>query len=701
MAAVQDNTDVMEDSDAGIGMNGGSNHKCADYCRFNCANFSAYISAYWIGNMGPLLGTVFRVSTVQIVTVTLLLRACSALMGPCLAVLHDGEVIQPCLERTGCPRKKCGRRAPHLTYSTALAMVCCILAWMMPTFANQATQSQIDPVSRYFAKDTSLAFTTGSMYRQKKSDATKWGDWKAYDEKIFFDEKAGLDCSLMLQIQPIVGTLQSFNNTGPTPARAIVNYGNDICASIISPRSVCWPGPTGNPTKVGDGGPRVCAFTAGSSLAGWFFFVAFVGRLGWESQWMLSGATKWEIYPWIEERMRNNQFTALTTALGVISFAVLSVPIGGNHEMGNNPNGGASTRLTLSIVVMVLASFGFLSIKPWQDAKQASDKHVKASNQLLEWKEILTNKNTAPMRWATFTYFLASIQGTFTISTVVYFFVFVSNVPPALVGLSVGGVAILTLSIETVCAVVWNCIFGKGKGDNRADAKSSQQLRWYFLIFHLISVVMTIVGGLFVAKPLPRDQVGGPLPLIIFMAMFRVPGSIYSAWLTAISGWAIDEDYHNSLRDGLKNAKRREASWAGLRLFFRSLGGIIGFFIIASVMGGPGITPICDSTKAAKDQTMACPEGIHFFWLWLNAIFLTLMGVSGFMFPIHGERLVALIKKQGDAQKARAGTKASELTNNTPNPSVTVNTDVVKIVETPTIVETTPAVTEVPTELDE
>ena len=78
--------------------------------------------------------------------------------------------------------------------------------------------------------------------------------------------------------------------------------------------------------------------------------------------------------------------------------------------------------------------------------------------------------------------------------------------------------------------------------------------------------------GLFVAKPLPRDQVGGPLPLIIFMAMFRVPGSIYSAWLTAVSGWAIDEDYHNSLRDGLKNAKRREASWAGLRLFFRALG---------------------------------------------------------------------------------------------------------------------------------
>ena len=69
---------------------------------------------------------------------------------------------------------------------------------------------------------------------------------------------------------------------------------------------------------------------------------------------------------------------------------------------------------------------------------------------------------------------------------------------------------------------------------------------------------------------------------------------------------------------------------------FYFTGGIIGFFIIASVMGGPGITPICDSTKAAKDQTMACPEGIHFFWLWLNAIFLTLMGVSGFMFPIHG-----------------------------------------------------------------
>lgn len=580
-------------------------------------------------------------------------------MGPCLAVFHDGEVIQPCLEKTGCPRAKCGRRAPHLSYSTLLVSFVCLISWMMPKYADQATQSQIDKTARLSSLDM-----TNATYRVKDSDGKWKDDWKPFPGVAdYLHASDGMPCGQMLQILTPT-TVVSFNDT--TPVVGVANYGNDICASLVSTSAVCWPGPSGNPTKVGDGGPRVCSFTAGNSLALWFFVMAFVGRIGWESQWMLSNAAKWEIYPWIEERMKNNVWTSISTALGVIAFAGLSIPVGGAHEMGSAPNGGGRGRLIFSIITAFLCLLGFVSIKPWSDAKQATKKHAKAVNQCVEWKDILSSPNTGPMRWVTFTYFIASIQGTFTVSTVVYYFVYVSMVRLESVGISVAGVAFLTLVLESVMAKVWSCIFAKGTGAERADSKTSQQLRWYYLIFHIISAVLALVGGIFVAPVVARDQVGSPVQLMVFMSIFRIPGSIYSAWLATVSGWAIDHDYHESCKLGDGKAKRREASWAGLRLFFRGLGGVIGFLIIASVMGGPGIPAVCNSKIAAKDQDMACPQGIWFLWTILNPIFLLIMGISGFMFPIHGERLVALIKKQGAAQIARPGTKAALLTNTAP-----------------------------------
>jgi len=265
------------------------------------------------------------------------------------------------------------------------------------------------------------------------------------------------------------------------------------------------------------------------------------------------------------------------------------------------------------------------------------------------------------MRWATFTYFLNAIQGSFTVSTVVYYFVYVSMVPLEGVGLGVAGVAFVSLVVEAICTAIWSCVLGKGKGADRAKSIKIHRLRWYMLIFHLISVVMAIVGGLFVAPVIERDQIGTPVSLLLFMTMYRVPGSVFVVWLSAVSGWAIDEDYHKSLEKN-GQAKRREASWAGLRLFARGMGQTIGFLIIGSVMGLGSLFPaICNSEIAAKDQDMACPRAIHFLWTWLNPIFLFLIGVSGFMYPIHGKRLIDLINMQGTTQILRPGTKAARV----------------------------------------
>jgi Na+/melibiose symporter-like transporter len=563
---------------------------------------------------------------------------------------------------------------------------------------NPATHGSLNAGAQYrTCSDANAMANTYNVKLNVVTPCTEWGAWTAFPGPAnYMTKKGGFPCDKQLQVMSSTNVTTIFNFTLPGAPAA---FGNDICRSFVSLKSVCWPGPAGS-SKVGDGGPRVCSFTAGEDMALYWFITAIIGRIGWESLWMLSNATKWEVYPWVEERVKNNIFSALSTALGVITFAILSIPIGNAHEMGSMPNGGHGNRFVFSIITTALCCLGYLAVGPWMDAKQASDKHVKATNQFAEWKEIMTAKTASPMRWVTFTYFMASMQGTFTVSSVVYYFVYVSMVPVGAVGLAVGGVAFLTLFIETICAVIWNCIFGqKGKNDHgdtdRANSKSSQKIRWYMLILHIVSAVLAVLGGIFVAPPAARTdadgnaKTGSPLQLMIYMTIFRVPGSIYSLWLNAASGWAIDEDYQLTLKEQGK-AKRREASWAGLRLFFRGIGGMLGIIMISSVMGGAGFTAVCDSTIAPKDQPKECAEGLWRLWAVYNPIWLIIMGVSGFLFPIKGDRLVTLIENQATAQKAIPGTKAISSVKYVLTPEATEAAGIASVIK--------PAETEVPAE---
>ena len=302
MAQVTDNSNNSDD--VAIGMDGGSKHSNCDMFKFNCANFSAYLTSFWcvfiiikitpitilnhlshssfsnscyrIGNIGPLIGTIFRASTGQLTMFQLLLvrellsffvhvfferpltnapnsspfplflpthpphtplsnqqRVISAMFGPLLAVFHDGEVIQPCLEKC-CSRAKCGRRAPHLTYSTVICSFILFISWLTPKYADQATRVQIDSTARL--TDTNM---TNAMYRVKDFD----GIWKSDDWKLFpgvseyLSETYGMPCNQMLQIKTYNGEFHSFNDS--TPVVGVANYGNDICASLVSTSSVC------------------------------------------------------------------------------------------------------------------------------------------------------------------------------------------------------------------------------------------------------------------------------------------------------------------------------------------------------------------------------------------------------------------------------------------------------------------------------
>jgi hypothetical protein len=270
------NIDILDDENHydAIGMNGGSGHSRCDMCKFNCATFGAFVAAYFVGNLGVVLSTVFRVDAGIVLGFTVMLRLWSMSMGPCLGCMHDGEVLQPVFEKCGCSRKKCGRRAPHLFYSIPISIICTFLSFRMPSMATMT----ITPMSDAKLYDSTQTKWFNSTYRTWKRD--RWSDSKSFHNGPlgYTDTINGMPCGEQLQITLNDGTIYTFNDTKRTPEE----YGQDICTSLMGATSVCWPGPTGAP-NVGDNNPRVCALMNQPSLIAWFFTIAFINRLGYES----------------------------------------------------------------------------------------------------------------------------------------------------------------------------------------------------------------------------------------------------------------------------------------------------------------------------------------------------------------------------------------------------------------------------------
>ena len=266
MATVVDETVLMEDEDHEqydtIGMLGGSGHGLCDRCAFNTANWAAFISSYYVGNIGPVLNSIFRVDAGTILGYTIVLRLVSMLMGPCLGCFHDGEILQPCFEKMGCPRKKCGRRAPHLFYLVPISFVAVFCSWRMPIMATMVTT----PDST--AKLHNVVWGENAVYATKTQHNEKWSIPQPFKSAASYaDVKNGMPCGTMLQLTTSTGISFTFNDT----SRTVAGYGQDVCTHLMGLKAVCWPGPANAPVT-GDGAPRVCSNMEQERKNFFFFF---------------------------------------------------------------------------------------------------------------------------------------------------------------------------------------------------------------------------------------------------------------------------------------------------------------------------------------------------------------------------------------------------------------------------------------------
>ena len=91
-------------------------------------------------------------------------------------------------------------------------------------------------INRTTAPDSTRLLNNAIVYGWKQED----GIWN--DGPMPFTATDGLDCSKPLTLNTSIG-MQYFNKTSTDSTNAVtLLYSSDICASLASKSSICWPG---------------------------------------------------------------------------------------------------------------------------------------------------------------------------------------------------------------------------------------------------------------------------------------------------------------------------------------------------------------------------------------------------------------------------------------------------------------------------
>eukprot|EP00945_MAST-04E_sp_MAST-4E-sp1_P008176 g8176.t1 len=653
-----------------IGMDGHSGFSKLRMCRFSFGNFSAYLGAYFIGSLSTLYVSVYRAQGTSIVSGQMFLKLFGGFLGVVMGIIQDSPKTAICLNKLGCTNAKCGRRAPHAVWATIVLVFATLLTHTPPNIATMATSQD----STAKLKDEKF-----SKYRVSTSISDsgepKWGDWQAWGDGLL-DKTKGFPCDKMLNLNTTSGVIHTFHRVGEVNKK-IPEFGSDICASMVSLTAFCYPGPAGSP-KTGDGGDRVCAETDSASLAGWFIFMGIIGRIGWETIWQVSHVAKWEIFPYQQDRVKIQTWSAVLFFFAFTLFIVFNLLITQSSEFGSRPEGGNGYRFLLSVIAASLISLGFLAIGPFSEAKQTTGEEQKNSRPLQDYIDIITSngKPQSAMRWASMAYGLVTFHTTIYVATAQYYFVYTLNIPVSEAATGIAVLAITNILCDLLGVPVWGWAFGVR---NKEDRLKSRDPRNAMMVACVMSVGFGATVQAVLARPVNRDEINNNyLALVISLFVIRAPTTLFVYWSIGADGWCIDEDCQEYFKETGKR-RRRESVYKGFQLAIRGIADFLVLVIVLAIF-----STSCDSTMASQNQTMECAG--TFYFMWQIGLPLTMIAVliCVWKFPITGERKNRVIEGQAKFHRA-VGSARKTVTGSTP-----VTASNVEVINTGEATEATP-----------
>ena len=605
-----------------IGMERGSGHAICGYkLLFATSLWSAYCGQIGLPIVAQVLVNTFRVDGNVLGALQLAAGVIAVFFAAVAGNLQDLGCCGRVFARFGCPRKTWGRRAPPMLLYIPLMSLPLLLAWHPPNWAEVATSVDADH-ARIPTAEGAFAIST-----------------------------EGLDCATPIAVQARNGTWFFFNSTEPTTAGgedgdggsarggAAVQKSGDLflhngtlglCEALVSDRAFCWPV---------DEDTRVCSYSD-PVVAWWWFFCFVIGMWCFENINAAYKSGSIEIYPWKEERLQLTSLGVVIAILGVSVPVITSGLVQSNSEFGAQPfgNGANTYRWAAAVIACVACFFGLGAVFPLRDARQPTT--VAPRSFLREWAELLSTHDA--MRWNFCVVVVQQTWGLLQSGLILYYINFVKLVPTEQAGTGYILTVMVGLTTQIVAAGMWGWAFGTTSAEGRE--KSRNPRNWQ-LAGTALCVVCNFVAIL-LDPPTDRDKAGTYRGILIAYALTRVFHSPHDYWWNAVRGWQIDEDCH---RLGL-GMKRREGTIVAMLNFGVALGSCFVVLLFSFVLVGED--PVCDTRLAAKDVSQTCVDVLWYSFLIGLPLIKCVVFVLVLTHPIRGERLVQLIRRQGEHHQA-------------------------------------------------
>lgn len=368
----------------------------------------------------------------------------------------------------------------------------------------------------------------------------------------------------------------------------------------------------------------------------WFYFLLLLGQWSFASGVISWGASRAEIYPYKEERIVVEGFAKLSTSIGVAVGAVLVLVILADPQM--------STRLVVSVLMGIQILSSLWGTKIMKQAQQPTSTRVQSF-----WKEAREVLGQGAFRHLLVTRFLQgcheSVTFTFLLSYLTYVLKLSGQERSFIMAL--GGM--ISIACELLMSLVWSNIFNKRSG--RCDM---QYVTGFLRILNApIAATLTLAG-----EP-------GVVKFIAYFVSSRLCFSPWTFWRISAQNWVVDEDCQN--HEGL----RRESTFWGIQSALVSLARNLIAALLFMGLGHAGLVTMncserCDAEACYKERYERQPESVRIYLLAMYGIVCPalelLCGVCCIKFPIHGERLCQLYKRQATTFKVTAWNKGAQAT---------------------------------------
>ena len=173
-----------------------------------------------------------------------------------------------------------------------------------------------------------------------------------------------------------------------------------------------------------------------------------------------------------------------------------------------------------------------------------------------EWWSMLRSEQSSAIRWMLANRFFRATRTSMTVLSIVFYLVYVRNVPVDRVGTGIFLTTVIGLFIGLIGTVFWGKFFG-GKNQNK---EFSVDPRWYMIILTIISEIFQFILLSTWGGPVERNEVGTSLPFVGSVSVGILFNCVYGNWNASANGWAVDEDCQLTAKATGKPPVRKKAT---------------------------------------------------------------------------------------------------------------------------------------------